>query len=179
MCREPLNCYHYKNTHNIAYKHIAKAVVDTYFHDKLEETIVILTTNNWTLDEELKHLINNWKICTIKFDREQLKAEGNEQELENNTTATLKRPNSILIFNIVKKGYHKDQLPLSLDDARNIVMFLDSEATFVNDCRIFIQRARPQFSLIVGRDNVDKILNFLNLKEVNDIEDNIKQDLLK
>ena len=131
--REPLNCYHYKNTHNIAYKHIAKAVVDTYFHDKLEETIVIFTTNNWTLEEELQHcLYNKWKTCTINFDRKQLKAEGKEQELENNITAALKRTNLILILNIVKKGFqfHKDHLPLSLDDASNVVVLLESEKTF-------------------------------------------------
>ena len=180
MCRQPINCYYYRNTYNISYKHIAKAVVDTYFHETPENNIVIFTTNNWTLEEELQHcLSNNWKICTINFDREQLKVEGKEQEIENNITAALQRQNLILIMNIVKKGFHKDQLPLSLDDATNIVVFSETEKTFVIDCKNFIQRARPQFSLIVGNDHVDLILPVLNLNEVNDIEDNIEKDLLR
>ena len=180
MNREPINCYHYDNTHCIPNEHIAKAVVDTYFHEKSEENIVMFTTKNQTLEEKLQHYLKgNWQICTVHFDRELLKLEGKEEELENDITDALKRTNMILIFNIVKKGFFTDILPPSLDDANNVVVFSDLEEKFVLDCRIFIQRARPEFCLFVGKDHVDKLRPFLNMIKVNDLEDKIDQDLLR
>ncbi len=178
MCREPMNLYHYENAHNIAYEHVAKAVVDTYFQGRSEENIVMFTTNYWIHEEKLQQILDNkWTICTINFDKEHLKIEGNEQKIENDIACALNRSNLILIMNIVNKSLRKDIFPPSLDDAKNVVVFSDSEGTFVNDCRIFIERARPQFSLIVGNKNVDKIRPFLNLTEVNDVEEKIDQDL--
>ena len=52
------------------------------------------------------------------------------------------------------------------DKAKSIIMFTDSDPDYVKTCRNLIQRAQPEYAIVVGSEHEDLLEPFLNLIKV-------------
>ena len=163
--------------HKLDEKFVAKAIIDKYFQDKLEEKIVILTfASNESqvkrIAEELKKFYDNLReIHTISIKLDLFKESMPKTEIED--ALNLMKPGTILLVNYPQTNlaFCTHSFPSSLNGAENIVVFTNAKKTSVHICRNLLQKARPKFAIVVGVDHMDVISSVTNMLEVDDLEE--------
>ncbi len=143
-------------------------ILNKYFKDKNEKSLVILTNQSKAEFEVLKYVCNeSFNLWCTFFGKE---------DLEDNIKLTdLRGKPRQIIFIEIKSSYALISLPL-INLVENIVIFSDDECN--SESRTLILDSRPKFALFVHNGNIEKFAGpvdnlFLNMIDDSDLHNNI------
>ena len=170
----PQHCYQYKNTYKLDYQSISLGILNKYFKENVEESLVILTIRGKTVFEQLEKSSNF--VCSF-FNEDDFKKEEYKRKLDE----LLGKPGQIIVFRIQYSNFSNALISLPTL-AKNIIIFFNSWIMkHKSECRNLILNLRPKFALVVHVGNIEEFTGtanhpFLNMIEDTDLNDYISGD---
>ncbi len=176
----PQHCYHYNNTYKLDYQSITLGILNKYFKENVEESLVILTLKGENVFEQLEKkvsLVSSNFLCSY-FNEDDFK----NKEYKSKLDELLGKPEQIIFIDIQYCNFSFSLFDL-LSRVKNIIVFSDENIRrymnrkeynwilkeynwilkeynnilkkYMLKCRNLILNSRPKFALVVHKGNFE------------------------
>ncbi len=151
----------YENKYELSNSMLSTAVINKYFHDKSDESIIVITEENYGNEvfQELHQKFSSQRyVCHFK--------ENEEFKWIDEIKQALDRKGSVLVVDADDSNLES----LLLNGIKNIVMFARNEYcrhTFL--CRNIFMRAKPKFAAIIHEGEIEEIDEVIVTTPVDDL----------